>query len=222
MVSCGPSLVYAVGNLGEECFLKADDTWKTAQEVWGHTSNEIATLPDRIDSKQFVEAAELLAACRGKIITTGTGTSGAAAKKVAHTLSCIERPAFFLSPADAVHGGLGVVRSEDLVILFSKGGKTSELAALMPALETKGCRSLAVTENGESFLAKRATALLRVYVSGEPDPFNMLATSSTAAVIATFDALAIAVMKETGFTRQQFGVIHPGGAVGERLLNGRE
>lgn len=195
---------------------------KTARRVWEHTAREIAALQDRIDSSQFGAAVELVASCGGKIITTGTGTSGAAAKKVAHTLSCVERPALFLSPADAVHGGLGVVQPEDLVILFSKGGKTAELAALIPSLETKGCKSLAVTENPDSLLAKRATALLRVYVSGEPDPFNMLATSSTAAVIATFDALAIAVMETTGFTREQFGVIHPGGAVGERLLSGRE
>lgn len=202
--------------------MNADVVWKTAGDVWAHTAREIDALSERIDPGQFNAAAELIARCKGKVITTGTGTSGAAAKKVAHTLSCVERPSLFLSPADAVHGGLGVVQAEDLVILFSKGGKTAELLALIPSLEAKGCKTLAVTEDGESLLAERATALLRVYVSGEPDPFNMLATSSTAAVIATFDALAIAVMKETGFTREQFGVIHPSGAVGERLLSGRE
>lgn len=202
--------------------MEAQAYWKTARRVWEHTAGEIAALKERIDRDQFAAVVELVTECGGKIITTGTGTSGAAAKKVAHTLSCVERPALFLSPADAVHGGLGVVQREDLVILFSKGGKTRELAALIPSLETKGCKTLAVTENEESLLARRATACLRVYVSGEPDPFNMLATSSTAAVIATFDALAIAVMERTGFTREQFGVIHPGGAVGERLLGGRE
>lgn len=202
--------------------MNGEQSWKTAERVWEHTAREIGALSHRVDPGQFAAVATLIAECRGKIITTGTGTSGAAAKKVAHTLSCVERPAFFLSPTDAVHGGLGAVQPEDLVVLFSKGGKTRELAALIPSLETKGCRTLAVTENGDSLLAERTTALLRVYVSGEPDPFNMLATSSTAAVIATFDALAIAVMEQTGFTREQFGVIHPGGAVGERLLNGRE
>ncbi|MFW6337551.1 MAG: KpsF/GutQ family sugar-phosphate isomerase [Alkalispirochaetaceae bacterium] len=200
----------------------SETAWKKARSVWTHTSKEIAALSERIDPKEFAFAAELLATCKGKIITSGTGTSGAAAKKVAHTLCCVERPALFLSPADAVHGGLGVVQPEDLVILISKGGKTRELAALVPSLETKGCKTLAVTENRDSLLAKRATAVLRVYVSGEPDPFNMLATSSTAAVIATFDALAIVTMERIGFTREQFGVIHPGGAVGERLLEGRE
>lgn len=202
--------------------MKSETIWKTAERVWEHTAREVASLAQRIQPEQFLSAAALITECKGKVITTGTGTSGAAAKKVAHTLSCVERPALFLSPADAVHGGLGVVQPEDLVILFSKGGKTRELAALIPSLETKGCRTLAVTENENSPLALRATALLKVYVSGEPDPFDMLATSSTAAVIATFDALAIAVMEETGFTREQFGVIHPGGAVGERLLSGRE
>jgi D-arabinose 5-phosphate isomerase GutQ len=202
--------------------LHSDNAWKTAKQVWDHTARQIDALSERINPEQFAAAAELIVGCKGKIITTGTGTSGAAAKKVAHTLSCVERPAFFLSPADAVHGGLGVVQAQDLVILVSKGGKTGELLSFIPSLEAKRCKTLAVTENGESLLAERATALLRVYVSGEPDPFDMLATSSTAAVVATFDALAIAIMEETGFTQQQFGVIHPGGAVGERLLSGRE
>lgn len=198
--------------------METDEIWKKSISVWEHTAREIAALAERVDPKQLEKVHKLIVGCRGRIVTTGTGTSGAAAKKVAHTLSCVERPALFLSPADAVHGGLGVVQAEDLVILFSKGGNTHELLALLPSLERKGCETVAVTENSKSLLAMHAKTLLRVFVSGEPDPFNMLATSSTAAVIALFDALAICAMEETGYTREQFGIIHPGGAVGERLL----
>lgn len=198
--------------------MERDSIWKKAASVWTHTAREIEALSERIDRSQLESVLRLIVECRGHIVTTGTGTSGAAAKKVAHTLSCVERPALFLSPADAVHGGLGVVQPEDLVILFSKGGNTHELLALLPSLERKGCRTVAVSENADSTLAKRAGTILRVFVSAEPDPFNMLATSSTAAVIAVFDALSICAMEETGYTREQFGIIHPGGAVGERLL----
>ena len=194
------------------------ERWKKALAVWEHSAKQVGLLESRIDPEQFTAVARIITGCEGKIVTTGTGTSGAAAKKIAHTFSCVERPALFLSPADAVHGGLGVVQREDVVFLFSKGGKTAELLSLLPSLETKGCTTVAVTEKADSILAERTTQLLQIWVDSEPDPFNMLATTSIAAVIATFDALAITVMEETGFTREQFGVIHPGGAVGERLL----
>lgn len=194
------------------------DVWSKSTAVWKHTATELSQLEDRIDPAAIASVTEAIKACTGKVITMGAGTSAAAAKKIAHTMSCIERPALFLSPADAVHGGLGVVQPDDLVILISKGGNTRELVALIPSLETKGCATIAVSENAESILAKRADQLLKVFVSGEPDQFDMLATTSTAAVIAVFDAIAIVVMEATGFTREQFGVIHPGGAVGDRLL----
>jgi KpsF/GutQ family protein len=163
----------------------------------------------------------MLAECKGKIITSGAGTSAAAARKIAHSLSCVERPSLFLSPADAVHGGLGVVQPGDVAILISKGGGTKELLALVPALETKQVAIIGVTENGESPLARASDLLLKVRVEKEADEFNMLATTSTMAVIAVFDAVAIALMQYTGYTREQFAVIHPGGAVGERLLGKR-
>jgi len=202
--------------------LDRDSIWKKATSVWTHTAREIAALSDRIDPIQFESVLRLIVECRGRIVTTGTGTSGAAAKKVAHTLSCVERPALFLSPADAVHGGLGVVQPGDVVILFSKGGNTHEIVSLLPSLKMKDCQTVAVTENSESVLATQANVALRVFVAGEPDPFNMLATSSTSAVIALFDALAICAMEVTGYTREQFGIIHPGGAVGKRLLGDKK
>jgi D-arabinose 5-phosphate isomerase GutQ len=114
---------------------------------------------------------------------------------------------------------LGLVQPGDVVIAISKGGVTRELLNLVPASKTKQAFLIAVTENPDSPLARAADLLLRVKVEREPDPFNMLATASTLAVIAVFDAVCIALMHQTGYTREQFAVIHPGGAVGERLLD---
>ena len=195
------------------------DSSLLAVQVWRAEAAAIAALEQTVDPGAFRRCVETLAGCRGRILTTGCGTSAAAAKKIAHSLCCIERPAAFLSPSDAVHGGLGLVQPGDVVIAISKGGGTRELLNLVPACKTKQAFLIAVTENPDSPLARAADLLLRVKVEREPDPFNMLATASTLAVIAAFDAVCIALMHLTGYTREQFAVIHPGGAVGQRLLN---
>lgn len=164
----------------------------------------------------------MIGECRGRIVTSGAGTSGSAAKKVAHTLSCIERPAFFLSPSDAVHGALGSVQHGDIAILFSKGGGTHEILEMIPALKSKHVKLIGVTENIESALAADSDVALVVRVKHEADRFNMLATTSTVAVLAVFDALCVVLMDLLSFCREQFAIIHPGGAVGARLLEGRE
>ena len=158
--------------------------------------------------------------CRGKVILSGCGTSAMAAKKIAHSLNCIEIPALFLTPSDAVHGGLGVLQEEDVLILISKGGNTQELVNLIPACRTKHALLIGVSENPDSAIAREADIYLRVKVAREPCRFNMLATASTLAVISVFDSICIALMQMTGYTREQFAVIHPGGAVGDRLLHG--
>jgi KpsF/GutQ family protein len=188
-----------------------------AIQVWRAEATALAALEHTVEPKAFRRCVEALAECRGRIMTTGCGTSAAAAKKIAHSLCCIERPAAFLNPSDAVHGGLGLVQPGDVVIAISKGGSTQELLNLLPACKTKQAFVIAVTENPQSPLARVADLLLRVKVEREPDPFNMLATASTLAVIAVFDAVCIALMHVTGYTREQFAVIHPGGAVGARL-----
>ena len=128
----------------------------------------------------------------------------------------------FLSPSDAVHGALGSVRAGDVAILISKGGGTHEIVALLPALATKGVPVIAVTENADSTLGRAAEVVVPVRIEREADEFNMLATTSTMAVIAWFDAVCIALMRMTGYSREQFAVIHPGGAVGKRLLGGEK
>jgi KpsF/GutQ family protein len=198
--------------------MTADQIWDKALHVWSVGARAISRLQAGVDRQALVRCVEAIASCRGRVVTSGAGTSAAAARKIAHSLSCIERPAFFLEPADAVHGALGSVQPGDVAILISKGGGTAEVTRLLPALKTKGVFVIGVTENEASPLARAADLLLKVGVEAEADEFNMLATTSTMAVVAVFDAICVALMAHTGYTRAQFAVIHPGGAVGERLL----
>lgn len=178
----------------------------------------ILKLKETLNPKSVTAAIQAIAACKGKIVAAGCGTSAVAAKKAVHSLNCIECPALFLTPSDAVHGGLGVLQKDDILILVSKGGNTSQLVELIPACRTKGAMLIGVTENPESGIGRAADILLNVKVDREPCRFNMLATASTLAVIATFDAICITLMQYKGYTREQFAVIHPAGAVGDRLL----
>jgi KpsF/GutQ family protein len=195
--------------------------WERARQVWSTGASELARLERTVDPEAFSRVVELLAETRGRIAVAGVGTSAAAARKIAHSLCCIERPAFFLSPGDAVHGGLGAVQPGDVAILVSKGGGTEEILALLPALHTKRATVVGVTEREDSPLARGSDLLLRIRIEREADPFDMLATTSTMAVTAVFDAACIALMEVTGYTREQFAVIHPAGAVGGRLLSGK-
>ena len=188
----------------------------------GMEAEAVRRLSDGLDEGQVLATAKALINCRGKAVLSGCGTSAMAAKKIAHSLCCIEIPALFLSPADAVHGGLVVLQREDILILISKGGNTQELVNLIPACRVKGATLICVSENESSRLAEAADIYLKVKVEEEPCRFNMLATASTLAVVSAFDAICIALMRMTGYTREQFAVIHPGGAVGERLLHGED
>lgn len=178
-------------------------------------------LCNTIEPDQVNSVLEALLNLKGKVVLTGCGTSGTAAVKIEHTLSCVGCPAFFLSPSNALHGGLGVVTEDDLVVLISKGGYTKELDDMIPALKLSKAKILAVTENSESVIAKAADLLLKVKIDREPDAYNILATGSTMAVIAVFDAIAIAITQARGFSEKHFLTIHPGGEVGKRLLEKR-
>lgn len=170
-----------------------------------------------LDLQAAEEIVNKISGCTGKIVLSGSGTSGIAAKKIAHTLNCIERPGVFLEPSEALHGGLGLVQQGDIVILLSKGGKTEEINRFIPACKTKKATIVAVTENLESNLAKEADIVLRIKVKRESDPFNIFATSSIIATLAVFDAVCICVAKKTDYSKERFAVIHPGGAVGRQL-----
>jgi len=196
--------------------------WSGIVNTWTIEAQSIANLIESMSREAVLETVKLIGDCKGKIIVAGCGTSAAAARKIAHSLCCVERPACYMNPADAVHGGLGLLRKEDIFILISKGGNTVEILNMIPACRTKGAKLIGVTENPDSVLGREADILLKVKVEKEPCPFNMLATASTMAVIAVFDAICIALMHYTGYTRDQFSVIHPGGAVGSRLLKGEK
>jgi D-arabinose 5-phosphate isomerase GutQ len=180
-------------------------------------SDAILELRSAYDEDSLERVVAAITGCAGTTFISGCGTSGEAAKKIAHTLSCIECPSMFLSPSDALHGGLGAVRAGDIAILISKGGKSREINEIIAPSRAKKALIIGVSETEDSVLAKGSDIFLKVRVSREPDDFDMLATSSTLAVIALFDAIAIAIMRTRGYTKERFAMIHPGGAVGQRL-----
>jgi D-arabinose 5-phosphate isomerase GutQ len=169
-----------------------------------------------LDEESFAKAVNAI--CKSeRIITCASGSSGIAAKKLAHSLCCVERPAKFMSPAEAVHGGLGCVQQGDTVIMVSRGGKTVELLPIIDVVKKKKATLVAVTENVDSPLALNADILIPMHIEKETDRLNVMATASFVATIAIFDAIIVAVMEETDYKKEQFALIHPGGAVGELL-----
>ncbi len=179
-------------------------------------SKAIGDIAGYLDAAAFAEAVDCLCACP-KIITCASGTSGIAAKKFAHSLCCVERSAQFLSPAEAVHGGVGCVKQGDAVVMVSRGGKTAELMPIVEVCNAKGATLIAITENPDSPLARKAQITVLMKIRRESDPLNVMATSSFIATVAIFDAMLAAIMEETDYKLEQFALIHPGGAVGEKL-----
>ncbi len=193
-----------------------ENALKMAQTSLETEITAVKDVLDNMDWERFAKAAEVLSSC-DRIITSASGSSGIAAKKFAHTLCCIERPAQFLPPCEAMHGGLGAVQKGNVVVLVSRGGKTAELLPVLDVSLRKGATVIGVTENMDSPIAKHADIVLPMHIERESDKYNMQATSSYIATIALFDALICAVMEETDYRKEQFALIHPGGAVGERL-----
>jgi D-arabinose 5-phosphate isomerase GutQ len=198
------------------------DYSREAKAVWAREAGEISRLADSLDPKVLERCVAILSRQGVRIHTAGVGTSAAAARKIAHSFCCIGRSASFLSPGDAVHGGLGAVSAGDVVIAISKGGNTREIVNILPAIKKRKAYLIGVTENPSSILGVQSDLLVRIRVEKEADGFNMLATASTLAVVAWFDAVCVCVMKRTGYSKSEFGVIHPSGAVGDRLLAGRK
>ena len=186
---------------------------KKSLEIESSAINEILGY---MDTGSFGRAVDVLSSCP-KIITCASGSSGIAAKKFSHTLCCIERSAQFLSPSEAVHGGLGCVKEGDAVVFVSRGGKTAELFPIVDVCNKKGAVIIAVTENNQSPIAKKADIIIPLKIKMESDKYNIMATSSFLATVAIFDAMISAIMEETGYRLEEFSLIHPGGAVGEKL-----
>ena len=190
--------------------------------TWKIESEEIARLAETVDEEVLETIVEKISSCKGKIILTGCGTSAMAAQKIVHSLRVIDIPSLYLNPSDAVHGALGVVQRDDVVIFISKGGNTAELLSFLENVKRKEAYVIAVSENEDSVLARKSDLYLKVRIQREPDPFDMLATASTMAVIALFDAICIAIMEQKSFSKDSFALNHPGGAGGERLKGQRQ
>ena len=179
----------------------------------------ITQMKDYFDYEQFSKAVELLVAAP-RIGAAGCGHSGIICQHFAHLMCCIEQPARFISPAEAVHGATGFLQAGDVMVFASRGGKTGELLPIVDICKAKGVKIITVTENLDSPLAKAADVVLKQYVNRETDKWNAQGTTSTTALCMIFHALQAAMVEQTGYKAEQFALIHPGGAVGERL-NGK-
>jgi arabinose-5-phosphate isomerase len=188
-----------------------------AREVLEIEARAISDLVNKLD-EQFTRAVDVLMKCRGRVVVSGMGKSGHIARKMASTLASTGTPAFFVHPAEASHGDLGMVTHDDVFIALSNSGTSDELLAIIPILKRQGAKLIAMTGNAKSALAREADVHLYAGAEKEACPLNLAPTASTTAALALGDALALAVMQEKGFTRDEFAASHPGGALGRKLL----
>ena len=177
----------------------------------------VRALEGRID-EHFDRAVELIYSCKGRVIITGMGKSGIVARKIVATLNSTGTSAVFLHPSDAVHGDLGMVRKEDVVICISKSGDTEEIQELLPLFKRLGVKIISIVGTKRSHLEKQSDVALDVSVREEACPHDLAPTSSTTATIVMGDALAVALLQKRGFTKEDFAMFHPGGMLGKRLL----
>jgi len=189
------------------------------EDVWKIEAEAVSSLSGTIDKEALLAVAELLCGCKGKIIFSGCGTSGVAARKAVHMLNCVEAPSAFLSPSEALHGGLGILRPDDVLVLLSKGGQSSEINSFIAPCKRAGATLVAVTEGKDSELGQAADHLLHIITEQETKPWP-LATSSIMRVIAVFDAIAQSIALHKNYDYREFYHIHPGGAVGKILTPG--
>src|SRR5205814_668287 len=188
-----------------------------ARKVLQTEAQAILALVSRIDGR-FDRAVEMLHECRGRVITTGIGKSGIVCQKMAATLSSTGTAAFFLHPAEALHGDLGVVQADDVVIAISYSGETEEILRLLETIRRLGAKLIAITGGCGSTLAQAADMALDCTVSEEACPLNLVPTASTKAALAIGDALAMTLLVAKGFKEQDFANLHPGGKLGKRLM----
>jgi len=192
-------------------------TLERARAVLRIEAEAIRSLAERLDER-FMAALELLASCQGRVIVTGMGKSGIIARKIAATLSSTGTAAHFLHPAEAVHGDLGVIQQDDLLVALSQSGETLEILRLLETLKRLGSRLIAITGEPSSALGQAADVTLDCRVDGEACPMNLVPTASTTAALALGDALAMTLLVKKGFREEDFASLHPGGHLGKRLL----
>jgi arabinose-5-phosphate isomerase len=197
--------------------ISTDVDLRLARQVLEIEAAAIVTLIDRLDHC-FVAAVESLNGCTGRVIVTGMGKSGIISRKIAATLTSTGTPAFFLHPAEALHGDLGVVQSDDVVVALSHSGETTEILRLLETIKRVGARVICLTGDPESTLAGAADIMLNCQVRIEACPMNLVPTASTTAALALGDALAMTLLVKKGFCEEDFANLHPGGGLGKRLL----
>ncbi|MQA28572.1 MAG: KpsF/GutQ family sugar-phosphate isomerase [Luteitalea sp.] len=189
-----------------------------ARKVLQTEAAAILALVPRIDGK-FERAVEMLQTCGGRVIVTGMGKSGIICRKIAATLASTGTAAFFLHPAEAIHGDLGVVQRDDVVIALSYSGETGEILRLLETIKRLGARLIAITGGSTSSLAQAADVALDSSVTEEACPLNLVPTASTTAALAIGDALAMTLLVAKGFRQEDFASLHPGGKLGKRLMH---
>ena len=189
---------------------------ESARAVYAIEKECIEKMEDYFDASAYSKAVELLKNAP-RIAATGCGHSGIMCRHFAHLMCCIDKPAGFLSPSEAVHGGSGFLQSGDVCVFASRGGKTKELFPIVDICKAKGVSIIAVTENSESPIAQKADVVIKQYVNRETDKYNCQGTTSSTALAVIFHILQTALIEETDYKNEQFAVVHPGGAVGERL-----
>ena len=192
------------------------DSLQQAKQVYLIEKECIEKMADYFDENTYSKAVDLLKNAE-RIGATGCGHSGIICQHFAHLMCCIDQPARFISPAEAVHGGTGFLQKGDVCVFASRGGKTKELLPILDICKAKGVKAITITENLESPLAIGADVVLKQYVNRETDKYNCQGTTSSVALAVIFHVLQTALMEETEFKNEQFALVHPGGAVGERL-----
>lgn len=197
--------------------MKPNQSIQTAKRVLKIEADAITRLAKRLGS-DFPQAIELILNMRGKVVITGMGKSGLICKKIAATFASTGTPAFFLHPAEGVHGDLGMLMKDDVVIAVSNSGETEEIVRILPLIKRMGVKLIAMTGDINSNLAKAGDVVLDIGVKKEACPLGMAPTASTTAALAMGDALAVALLEKKGFKQEDFALLHPAGSIGKKLL----
>ncbi len=187
------------------------------KEVIAIEGKAVQSLIDKVD-EGFIKAVRLISSCKGRVIISGIGKSGIIARKIVSTMNSTGTPALFLHPSDAVHGDVGIMRKEDVVICISNSGDTAEIVRLIPIIKRIGVSIIAMVGKTKSYLADNADVVLNISVDEEACSLNLAPTSSSTATLVMGDALAITLLEERNFTKEDFALFHPGGSLGKRLL----
>ena len=201
----------------KECVINKDDLISSAIEVFDIEANSILALKNKLNA-DFNKAIDILYSCKGKVVVTGMGKSGLIGRKIAATLCSTGTPAVFLHPAESTHGDSGIITKQDVVIAISNSGETGELLNLLPLIKRFGVPIVGLTGGLHSTLAEKSDVVLDISVEKEACPLNKAPTASTTVTLAMGDAIAVCLLKKRGFSKEDFLLFHPSGALGKGIL----